>query len=315
MKLYRDAPGWAERLVAAALPSVTLRSAVPPQLPRLAFVRELAKIRLRALLHRRLTPDWLHLLNSHPAFSEYVRTCPRFLYKVYRPYSSTALGPGQRLAAIRAHYEFIFRRGLGQVAARASQAPVVVAEAEGRSGLPYRIELRTLTQFDREGEMVLQLVQGDKMLYTVAFTIAPRDGGQAPDIHIGCIQGGKTEDVREAIRTATRELHGLRPKQLMIGLVRQLAHEYGCARLLLVSNRNRVVYKAIRKGRVLADYDQLWEELGARKRTDGDYEMDCTALAAPSMEAIPSKKRAEARRRFEVSMRLVDGVCTSLRAR
>ena len=313
MKLYLDEPGWCGRLVASALPSVTLRAAVPPHLPRRARVRELVKIRLRALCHPRQTPDWLRLLNSHPAFSDYVDACPRFLHKVYRPYLSKTLDAGERLAAIRAHYDFVFRHGLGETVARASRGPVLLAEAAGRSGLPYRIELRTVNMFDREGELVLQLVQDGKTLYTTAFTIAPRDG--AATISIGCLQGGKTEDAREAIRLATRELHGLRPKQLMASLVRQLAHDYGCARIWMVSNRNRVVYKAIRNGRVLADYDQLWEELGARKRKDGDYEMDCTALAAPSMEAIPSKKRAEARRRFEVSMRLVDGVCTSLRAR
>jgi len=313
MKLYRDEPGWAERLVARAAPSVTLRSAVPTALPRFAFVRELAKIRLRALLHPRLTPHWLHLLNSHPAFSEYVRACPRFLYKAYRPYNSTTLDAGARLDAIRDHYAFIFRRGLGQLAARASLGPVVLAEAAGRSGLPYRIELRTVNMFDREGELVLQLVQDDKVLYTVAFTIAPRDGVGA--ISIGCIQGGKTEDARDAIRLATRELHGLRPKALMANLVRQLACDYGCQRVLMVSNRNRVIYKAIRNGRVLADYDGLWEELGAHKRADGDYEMEAAALAAPDLERIPSKKRAEARRRHEVLMLLADGVGKGLRAR
>jgi len=313
MKLYRNEPGWAERLVAQALPSVTLRSAVPPQLSGFTRLRELAKIRLRALLHARQTPAWLHLLNSHPAFSEYVRACPRFVYKVYRPYISNALDAGQRLAAIRAHYEFIFRRGLGQLAARAANGPVPLAEAPGKSGLPYRIELRTVNICDREGDLVLQLVQDGKTLYTTAFSIAPRDGQAA--ISIGCIQGGKTEDAREAIRAATRDLHGLRPKQLMVALVRQLAFDYGCARVLMVSNRNRVTYKAIRNGRVLADYDQLWEELGARRRADGDYEMEATALAAPDMESIPSKKRAEARRRHELLMVLADGVCKGLRAR
>jgi uncharacterized protein VirK/YbjX len=312
MKLYQDDPRWAERLVAHAAPSVTLRSAVPQQLPRLAFLRELAKIRLRALLHPRQTPAWLRLLNSHPAFSEYLHTCPRFLYKVYRPYISTTLDAGQRLASIRAHYEFIFRRGLGQTVARASMGPVTLAEVCGRSGLPYRIELRTVDRFDREGELVLQLVQ-EEALYTVAFTLAPRDGVRA--LSIGCIQGGKTADAREAIRVATRELHGLRPKQLMVNLVRQLAHDYGCERVLMVSNGNRVIYKAIRKGRVLADYDALWAELGARQRADGDYEMDCGPLAAPDLEAIPSKKRAEARRRHEVMLLLADGVGKGLRAR
>ena len=92
MRLYRnEAPGWAERLFASAAPSVTLRSAVPQHLSRWPFARELAKIRLRALLHWRQTPAWLELLNSHPAFSDYVRNYPKFLYKVYRPYNSHAL--------------------------------------------------------------------------------------------------------------------------------------------------------------------------------------------------------------------------------
>ncbi|MFL6633685.1 MAG: DUF535 family protein [Massilia sp.] len=294
-------------------PSITLRSAVPPHLAGFRSTREYVKICMRAALHPRRTPQWLHLLNSHPAFPEYVRNCPRFLYKVYRPYISHALDAGARLETIRAHYDFMFRRGLGQVLARASLDPVVLAAAAGKSGLPYQVQLRTVNMFDREGELVLQLTQDDKALYTVAFTVAPRDGRAA--VSIGCIQGGKTEDAREAIRTATRELHGIRPKQLMATLVRQLGYDYGCERMLMVSNRNRVIYKAIRNGRVLADYDQLWEELGARKRADGDWELDCAPVAAPDLDAMPSKKRSEARKRHDVVSRLADEVCVALRAR
>lgn len=311
MKLYREEHGWAERLIASAAPSVTLRSAVPPHLAGFKSVRELAKIRLRAVLHPRQTPRWLHLLNAHPAFSEYVRNCPRFLYKVYRPYISHALEADERLEAIRAHYDFMFRRGLRETLARASVGPVVLAEAAGKSGVPYQIQLRTVNMFDREGELVLQLTQDDKALYTVAFTVAPRDGRLA--VSIGCIQGGKTEDAREAIRTATRELHGIRPKQLMATLVRQLGHEYGCERMVLVSNRNRVIYKAIRNGRVLADYDQLWTELGAQLRPDGDWELACAPVAAPDLDGIPSKKRSEARKRHELVSRLANDVCQALR--
>ncbi|MCS0582085.1 VirK/YbjX family protein [Massilia pinisoli] len=311
MKLYREEHGWTERLIASAAPSVTLRSAVPPHLAGFKSVRELAKIRVRAVLHPRQTPRWLHLLNAHPAFSEYVRNCPRFLYKVYRPYISHALDANERLEAIRAHYDFMFRRGLRETLARASVGPVVLAEAAGKSGVPYQIQLRTVNMFDREGELVLQLTQDDKALYTVAFTVAPRDGRLA--VSVGCIQGGKTEDAREAIRTATRELHGIRPKQLMATLVRQLGHEYGCERMVLVSNRNRVIYKAIRNGRVLADYDQLWTELGAQLRPDGDWELACAPVAAPDLDGIPSKKRSEARKRHELVSRLAADVCQALR--
>jgi uncharacterized protein VirK/YbjX len=313
MKLYREERGWAERLIAAAKPSVTLDSAVPRHLSVMPLLRERIKIRVRALLHPLQTPAWLRLLNSHPAFSEYVRNCPRFLYKVYRPYISNALSPEERLAAIQAHYHAIFRRGLGQVVARASLGPVVLAACEGKSGLPYEVQLRAVNMFDREGELVLQLAQDGKVIYTVAFTVAPRAG--RPALSIGCVQGGKTDDAREAIRLATRDLHGLRPKQLMVSLVRQLGFEYGCERMHLVSNRNRVIYKAIRHGRVLADYDLLWEELGALKNAGGDYELDCAPLPAPDLEAIPSKKRSEARKRYELMCGLADGVCKNLRAR
>jgi uncharacterized protein VirK/YbjX len=145
--------------------------------------------------------------------------------------------------------------------------------------------------FDREGELVLQLAQDGKVIYTVAFTVAPRAG--RPAVSIGCVQGGKLDDAREAIRLATRDLHGMRPKQLMVSLVRQLGFKYGCERLHLVSNRNRVIYKAIKHGRVLADYDLLWEELGAVKNASGDYELDCAPMAAPDLEA---SRRRSARR-------------------
>jgi uncharacterized protein VirK/YbjX len=313
MKLYRDDFAWAEHMVATAKPSITLDSAIPLHLKRLPLLRERIKIRVRALLHPLQTPAWLRLLNSHPAFSDYVRNCPRFLYKVYRPYSSHALAPEERLAAIQAHYDFVFRRGLGQTVARASLGPVALAACEGKSGLPYEIQLRTVNMFDREGELVLQLAQDGKIIYTVAFTVAPRAG--RPALSIGCVQGGKTDDAREAIRLATRDLHGLRPKQLMVSLVRQLGFEYGCERMHLVSNRNRVIYKAIKHGRVLADYDLLWEELGAVKNAGGDYELDCAPLAAPDLESIPSKKRSEARKRHDMLSGLADDVCKNLRAR
>lgn len=313
MKLYQNDIGWAEHLVATATPSVTLRSAVPPQLSRIPYARELAKIRLRALLHWKQTPDWLGLLNSHPAFSEYLRNYPKFLYKVYRPYLSHALTPAQRLETIRAHYGFMFRRGLGQTIARASLSPLVLAEVTGKSGLPYQIQLRTVNTCEREGELALQLAQDGKVLTTVAFSVAPRDGVAA--ISVGCIQGGRSDDAREAIRAATRDLHSMRPKQLMASLAQQLGYDYGCERMVMVSNRNRVIYKALRLGCVMADYDQLWTELGARTRADGDFELDCAPIAAPDLAQIASKKRSEAKKRHELVRAMALQVSVGLRAR
>jgi uncharacterized protein VirK/YbjX len=311
MRLYAGRPGWAEQLMAQARPSITIRSGVSDELPTVPYWRELLKLKARALVHRGQTRRWLQLLNSHPAFSEYVRNWPRFLYKIYRPYLSATLPIEARLAVLASHYQFIFERRLGPVVARASAVGVRLAAFDGKSGLPYQLVLRAVgTCLEREGELVLQLCQGDALVCSVAFTFAWR--GQSHAVSIGCMQGAKGEGTLEAIRVATRELHGLRPKQLLATLVRQLGYQFGCARMLMVSNQNRVVKSASRKGRVLADYDQLWMELGAARMDDGDFQLACAPLQAPDLEAIASKKRSEAKKRHELVVALADAINAQL---
>ncbi|GAB3460106.1 VirK/YbjX family protein [Massilia terrae] len=307
MKLYSSAPGWAEHMVANARPSISISSGVSRELKPLAYWRELLKLKARAMAHRRATRRWLQLLNSHPAFSEYVRNWPRFLYKIYRPYLSATVPMEARISLLASHYQFVFERGLGPLLMQASATGVRLAAFEGKSGLPYQITLRAVgTCLEREGEMVLQLWQGDTMLYAVAFTFGWRGEGHA--VSIGCMQGGKAEGTMDAIRAATRDLHGLRPKQTLVALVRQLGYEFGCGRMLLVSNQNRVVQSAMRKGRVLSDYDQVWEEMGAQRMDDGDFCLPCAPLAELDLESIPSKKRSEARKRHELMMAMAAGV-------
>lgn len=133
-------------------------------------------------------------------------------------------------------------------------------------------------------------------------------GGESHAVSIGCVQGNKAPGTLEAIRHATRELHGLRPKQMLVTLVRQLGWQFGCTQVLLVSNDNRVVRSASRKGRVMADYDQLWIEMGAQRRADRDFQMPCMPVQAPDLDAIASKKRSEARKRHETMVALAAAV-------
>ena len=79
--------------------------------------------------------------------------------------------------------------------------------------------------------------------------------------------------------------------------------------------RPQLCEEAMRLGRVLADYDLLWEEMGAVRNASGDYELACAPIAAPDLENIPSKKRSEARKRHELLCSLAEGVCLNLRAR
>jgi uncharacterized protein VirK/YbjX len=106
-------------------------------------------------------------------------------------------------------------------------------------------------------------------------------------------------------------LHGVRPKQLMVTLVRHLGFQLGCTQLRLVGNANRTVRGAMRQGRVRADYDQLWTELGALRQADGDYALPCEPLRAPDLERVASKKRSEVRKRHQLTAGLLQ--CAALR--
>lgn len=278
--------------------AITLRSGLEPKSPLSRFTAGL-KLHMRALGAPRLTRGWLDLLNSHAALRELAALQPRLIHKIYRPWLSKRYCQHGRLAALADHYRFIVQQGLGDATVQAARQGLALASFTGKSGAHYTIELRAVVPMEREGELVLQLLCEGTLVYALAFSFMQE--GQAPQIGIGCVQGPQCGGGLELAREATRDLHGQRPKNLLIKLVSQLGHAWGCERLVLVGNNNRTVCgKSIRKGKVKACYDSLWQELGAASRPDGDWQLPCSPLQAPDMEQIPSKKRAEVRRRHDL---------------
>jgi uncharacterized protein VirK/YbjX len=286
---------------------ITLRSGLRSELDGLAYLRESLKLTVRALLYRRQTGSWLQLLNSHPLFAQMLPACPRLVNKIYRSYFSTRLRCQDRLDLLHTHYDVVIGNGLAPLVARAAHRPVTMCRLQARSpDSDYRIELRAGGVLCREGELVLQLMHGAALLVSVAFSFLRQDGGIA--LGIGCLQGAPGGGGLDAIRSATRDLHGMRPKQLLVRMVRQFGHDLGCAQLVLVGNRNRVVTTSMRQGKVHADYDGLWLELNAVRRADGNFGLACEDLPQPRMEEIASKKRSEARKRHEMLLFAIEAV-------
>jgi uncharacterized protein VirK/YbjX len=277
--------------------AITLRAGRERK-PLLSRVVAAAKLRVRALAYPLLTRNWLALLNSHGALRELAHLQPRLLHKIYRPYLSMRLNRRQGLTALAEHYRFVLKHGLAGIVARATLGRVELADFNGKSGARYHVDLRAIVPMEREGELVLQLRCGPALIQSVAFSFL-LDGRQT-SVGVGCLQGANSGAGLALTREATRDLHGLRPKSLLLRLVQQLGHSYGCTQMLLVGNENRVVPRQIRAGRVHADYDVFWQEMGAQPRDDGDYTLACGPLLAPVMEQIASKKRSEARKRHEL---------------
>ena len=297
--------------------AITLHAGLSNMRPGFARLRELFKLKLRARLQQRPTDTWLQLLNSHPAFRELLQAYPRMMHKVYRHYLSKSLTCRQRVDLLADHYRFILQQGWGKLMVQAAHGEVLLCSLPGKSGVLYHLHLSSLFRMDREGEMVLQLSHGDDLIYTVVFsffgcrTRAPMDTG----VRIGCIQGPRGAQGLRRVRDVTRDLHGLRPKFLMIRLVRQLAWEHGFRKMIMVGNKNRAVhYLAKKKGLLLADYNATWQELGAVARRDGDFELPCENLPPPVLEEIASKKRSEARKRHELTLAMIASLRDGLAA-
>jgi uncharacterized protein VirK/YbjX len=281
-----------------AKPSVTLASGVAPGLTGIAHARELVKLHLRALPHRGPTQRWLALLNSHPVFSEFVQHRPSIVNKIYRPYLTATLGVEARLSVLASHYAFMFSHGLAALLAQASRSGFPLAQIVGKTGIAYEVQLRAAGTCEREGELVLQLQCEGAAVYSTAFTFEAADG--VARVTIGCLQGPRGDDAMAAIKKATRELHGLRAKALLVGLVQQLGYALGCTELRLVGNGNRTAGRALGRGHVRADYEQLWRELGATARADGDFTLPCAPLAPLALELVAQKRRSEARKRHQM---------------
>lgn len=304
--LWRGTPAAAPRAGA-----ITLHTGLAERRSGLSYLRESLKLSVRAHANPAATRAWVPYWNSSPLLTALARAQPGVLKKIYRPYLSNRLRCGQRLDVLMSHYDLIERHGLGELVLAAAHAPVLLAEFAAKSGGLYRIELVAMERMEREGELVLQLSTEGVVIFSVAFTCFDEHGAQA--VAIGCLQGGRSADALDKIRSATRELFGLRPKTMMVRLVQHIGHQLGCRDLLLVGNRNRVVHQQIRKGLVSADYDGSWTELGATERMDGDFVLPCGALAEPDLSAIASNKRSEARKRFALLSEVADATWRGMR--
>ncbi len=268
--------------------------------------RELVKLHVRAILSPRATIAWLAAINSRPMLQALALARPRLIGKIYRPYLTNTLSFSERLGVLQSHYDFVARRGLSALALNAGHHPVELASIVTKSATAYRIALRAVEPMEREGELAIQLMRGETLVFTAAFSFFRSGGGM--EIGVGCMQGPKGDAGLGLIKEATRDMHGLRPKNLMVRLLSALGHALGCHALRLVGNGNRAVNRARREGKVHADYDTLWRECGALPRADGDYHLDCEMPGPPDLLRVPSNKRSSARKRYETVDLLVNSV-------
>ena len=275
--------------------SMMLRSSLARKSGARRRIKSFTALAARALINHRQTLNWVNFLHSTPLLTQLLASSPRLFQKIYWPYLTKALQCQDRLNVLITHYRFVEQLGWSAIVARAALSPQLLGTIEGKTGQLYEIRLAAASTSESEGELILQLWRQETLIYGIAFSILKNE--EHPVIGVGCLQGPSRHiDGLELIQQATRDLHGLRPKNLMVRLLQQFGRDCGCNQLILVSNQNMVVQNAINKSRVHADYDTFWLEVGAIRSDEGDFFLGCEQPLL-NLEEIASKKRSEAKKR------------------
>ncbi len=291
---------------------MNLRSVLPIlHHPKSSFKDNL-KISLGAFVYPVQTRRWRNFLSDHPVLGELAQRYPRIIHKIYRPYLSNHLGCAERVDVLIGHYEHLFRCGLREFVGQAALRPVQVAEFAGKSGQLFQLQLSAINVAHREGELALQLVHDGVCVYSASFVLISGPGHVY--IKLGAMQGLRSSGGALIIKRITRELHGCRPKKLMVSMVRHIGDYFGCSLLLLVSNKNRIAINRRRSQRISSNYDETWEEMLAFKRTDGNFELPCSDAVPVNFDLVPSHKRAEAKRRSALLFAAAGAISVSLDA-
>lgn len=236
---------------------------------------------------------------------------PALVSVLRRPYIHTGWQPDRRLEAVETHY--------GQVAGPARALRLEPGAAARLAVLPtacgpLELVLDAPIWFIHEGELSLNLFHQGERIFTIAFSLG-LDRGE-PVAFVGALQGWGNPRAIDLYRSLTHALHGLRPRDLLIGSFRMLCRELGLVRWLAIGDAGRVSDSAYFKSpqRVRSSYDAAWAEHGGKVRGDGFHDLP-VVMARRAHADIPSRKRAAYRQRYEMLDRLEAESARSLQAR
>jgi uncharacterized protein VirK/YbjX len=258
---------------------------------------------------RFLAESWLRsealapIVNARPGSSlhRYVQQRPDTVGFLVWPYQCASWGARQRLRRLVEHFDVLDE--VGEPFPLGIDDKLLLWDLDDYCP-GVRIILDQPKWLFREGMLALSLFCGEHRAYSLAFSLyrEPRGGIGA---FIGGLQGRNTDDALERYKELTKCFHGMRPRDLLLETLRMIAPALRAQRILAVAEDHRYVrHRYFGGGKAdHADYDAVWVERGG-KRVDAS----CFELPLPvslrCLEEVPSKKRAQYRRRNEMLERL-----------
>ncbi|HHT7538711.1 TPA: DUF535 family protein [Raoultella planticola] len=157
---------------------------------------------------------------------------------------------------------------------------LTVAEIPLKNGSHIAVKLLA-SPFQEEGELMLLMLQDGKRIYSICFSCT--EDGRA---YIGGIQGGK-DIANDEIKVLTKELHGTRPKNLIISLLYGFLQHSDIKEIYAIDSDFHV-----KSEKVQTSYTALWLEVGGEKHRRGWYKLPPQEIKK-SIEEVKSKHRSQ----------------------
>ncbi|ACY85045.1 VirK/YbjX family protein [Edwardsiella piscicida] len=276
-----------------------------------------AKFALRSLLAPGDTYRLLQMLAELPQRDAILRCQPRLPCRLHHPYLSVRLSRPQIVDALTDHYRLLNQLlPISQFPTLYAGQALTLATLCGKNDQTYSLRLAMLEKLGKEGDLSIALCDQQNILLAVC-TFSFIDYQGARTLFIGGLQGSSPSLPHSHTQTATKACHGLFPKRLLADALCELARIARCTQILAVGNGSHIYshwrYRRKKQTQMLADYDGFWLSLSATPTDDGHFRLPLPPQRKP-LESIPSKKRAEYRRRYQLLDEMQRAVCASLGA-
>lgn len=242
---------------------------------------------------------------NHSYLSTKVYEFPELLKKLNRPYLSINFKNKKKIELLKGSYEWIDQNfPLDKKKELYEEGKSNLSNFIGKNDSDFKITLEIYHGCNREGELQLQLLNDDNILISkLTFGISKND------IYIGGLQGISPEVNFDILKEATKNIYGQRPQRIILEALYMLKKKSGLSgevygilgkyHLYSHPRYNEAKNKAERDNAILNGYDKLWESVGAVK-IKGDFYVLPKILERKNMEDIPSKKRSNYRKRYEL---------------
>lgn len=260
------------------------------------------KFLFRSLLYPRATLKVMNELAANPLRAQILQAQPTLPCKVHRTYLAENMTRELHVSGLCAHYRFTRERMPHDMQLEhLGKEPYKLASFVGKDEAVYSISMNSSLHLDKEGEITLRFLDvDDEPLANVTFALINYQ--ELSTLFIGAIQGPSQKIDHSRIQLATKACHGLFPKRVLMEAVLLFAEKMNMQQVFAVSNQTHIYANprySKRKKSIFADYDAFWETLGAHQHPNGYFHFP-SQVKHRSLDDIPSKKRAEYRRRYQL---------------